>query len=155
MSLEPGVAALAAMILLPEFLHLTQWIALACVVIASVGATRTPRRRTTTPGLTEPRPTAPFSHSSCLLRATRVLQVGLRRLGSSVALGVGVGTGLRRRSRAAIVTTSSSVSSKSKIAEILLGPPGLARSRDADQAELVVPAEDDLGRRLPASRRSR
>ncbi|WP_246187005.1 EamA family transporter [Microlunatus speluncae] len=44
MSLEPGVAAVAAMILLSEFLHLTQWIALACVVIASVGATRTRTR---------------------------------------------------------------------------------------------------------------
>ncbi len=44
MSLEPGVAAVAAMILLSEFLHLAQWIALACVVIASVGATRTRTR---------------------------------------------------------------------------------------------------------------
>lgn len=44
MSLEPGVAAVAAMILLSEFLHPVQWIAVACVVIASVGATRAPRR---------------------------------------------------------------------------------------------------------------
>ncbi|GAB3744554.1 EamA family transporter [Microlunatus parietis] len=43
MSLEPGVAALAGMIMLAEFLSVTQWIALACVVIASVGATRTRR----------------------------------------------------------------------------------------------------------------
>jgi inner membrane transporter RhtA len=41
MSLEPAVAALAAMILLGEFLSLVQWLAMACVVIASIGATRT------------------------------------------------------------------------------------------------------------------
>jgi inner membrane transporter RhtA len=41
MSLEPAAAALAAMILLREFLSWSQWLALACVVSASVGATRT------------------------------------------------------------------------------------------------------------------
>ncbi len=40
MSLEPAAAALAAMLLLAEFLSWTQWLALACVVAASVGATR-------------------------------------------------------------------------------------------------------------------
>jgi inner membrane transporter RhtA len=41
MSLEPAAAALAAMIVLRESLTLTQWLALVCVVTASVGATRT------------------------------------------------------------------------------------------------------------------
>lgn len=41
MSLEPAVAALVAMLLLQEFLDPVQWIALVCVVAASVGATRT------------------------------------------------------------------------------------------------------------------
>jgi inner membrane transporter RhtA len=41
MSLEPAAAALAAIILLAEFLTPVQWVAMACVVIASVGATRT------------------------------------------------------------------------------------------------------------------
>jgi inner membrane transporter RhtA len=41
MSLEPAAAALAAMIVLGEFLTLAQWFAMACVVIASIGATRT------------------------------------------------------------------------------------------------------------------
>ena len=41
MSLEPAVAALAAMILLEEFLSWVQWLAMACVVVASIGATRT------------------------------------------------------------------------------------------------------------------
>ena len=41
MSLEPAAAALAAMIVLGEFLTLIQWLAMACVVIASIGATRT------------------------------------------------------------------------------------------------------------------
>jgi inner membrane transporter RhtA len=39
MSLEPAAAALAAIVLLAEFL--AQWVAMACVVVASVGATRT------------------------------------------------------------------------------------------------------------------
>jgi inner membrane transporter RhtA len=41
MSLEPAVAALAAMVLLSEFLTPVQWVAMACVVVASVGSTRT------------------------------------------------------------------------------------------------------------------
>jgi inner membrane transporter RhtA len=41
MSLEPAVAALAAVILLEEFLSWVQWLAMACVVMASIGATRT------------------------------------------------------------------------------------------------------------------
>jgi inner membrane transporter RhtA len=43
MSLEPAAAAVAAMILLREFLSWTQWLALGCVVSASVGATRSYR----------------------------------------------------------------------------------------------------------------
>ena len=43
MSLEPAAAAIAAMILLAEFLRWTQWLALICVVLASVGATRSAR----------------------------------------------------------------------------------------------------------------
>ena len=41
MSLEPAAATIAAMIVLGEFLSLVQWLAMACVVIASIGATRT------------------------------------------------------------------------------------------------------------------
>jgi inner membrane transporter RhtA len=41
MSLEPAAAALAAMIVLGEILTLIQWLAMACVVIASIGATST------------------------------------------------------------------------------------------------------------------
>lgn len=44
MSLEPAVAALAGLLLLSETLTLTQWLALACVVIASIGATRAGQR---------------------------------------------------------------------------------------------------------------
>jgi len=40
MSLEPAAAALAAMLVLGEFLTAWQWVALVCVVVASVGATR-------------------------------------------------------------------------------------------------------------------
>lgn len=43
MSLEPAAAALAAMVLLSEFLTALQWTAVACVVAASVGATRSAR----------------------------------------------------------------------------------------------------------------
>jgi inner membrane transporter RhtA len=41
MSIEPAAAALAAVIVLQEWLTPTQGLALACVVIASIGATRT------------------------------------------------------------------------------------------------------------------
>jgi inner membrane transporter RhtA len=40
MSLEPGVAALAGLAVLGETLGVLQWVALLCVVAASVGATR-------------------------------------------------------------------------------------------------------------------
>lgn len=40
MSLEPAVAALAGLLLLGEHLSPAQWFAIACVVVASVGATR-------------------------------------------------------------------------------------------------------------------
>jgi len=43
MSLEPAVAALAGMVLLGEYLTGPQWLALACVVSASVGASRSNR----------------------------------------------------------------------------------------------------------------
>ena len=43
MSLEPAAAAVAAMLLLREFLTWTQWLALCFVVAASVGATRSAR----------------------------------------------------------------------------------------------------------------
>ena len=43
MSLEPAAAALAAIVVLGEFLTRTQWLAMACVVVASVGATRSGR----------------------------------------------------------------------------------------------------------------
>ena len=40
MSLEPAAAALAAIVVLDEHLSPLQWLAIACVVAASVGATR-------------------------------------------------------------------------------------------------------------------
>ncbi|MCE6999881.1 EamA family transporter [Saccharothrix sp. S26] len=43
MSLEPAVAALAGLVVLHEALHPAQWLAVFCVVLASVGATRTAR----------------------------------------------------------------------------------------------------------------
>ena len=43
MSLEPAVAALAGLLLLGEQLKPAQWAAVCCVVIASVGATRSAR----------------------------------------------------------------------------------------------------------------
>ena len=43
MSLEPAAAALAAIVVLGEFLTPAQWVAMACVVAASVGATRSGR----------------------------------------------------------------------------------------------------------------
>lgn len=43
MSLEPAAAALAAILILGEFLSAVQWLALLCVVVASIGATRSGR----------------------------------------------------------------------------------------------------------------
>jgi inner membrane transporter RhtA len=43
MSLEPAAAALAGIVVLGEFLTAAQWVAMACVVVASVGATRSSR----------------------------------------------------------------------------------------------------------------
>lgn len=50
MSLEPAAAALAGMVVLAEFLSPVQWAAMVCVVVASVGATRSGR------ALAEPAP---------------------------------------------------------------------------------------------------
>ncbi|HET6499936.1 MAG TPA: EamA family transporter [Amycolatopsis sp.] len=44
MSLEPGVAALAGLLVLHESLRPVQWLALGCVVTASIGATRSTRK---------------------------------------------------------------------------------------------------------------
>jgi inner membrane transporter RhtA len=43
MSLEPAAAALAAVVVLHEVLTLEQWVAIGCVVAASIGATRSSR----------------------------------------------------------------------------------------------------------------
>ncbi|KQP64236.1 MULTISPECIES: EamA family transporter [unclassified Nocardioides] len=43
MSLEPAAAALAGIVVLGELLSAPQWLAMACVVVASIGATRSGR----------------------------------------------------------------------------------------------------------------
>ncbi|NPC95649.1 EamA family transporter [Nocardioides sp. zg-DK7169] len=43
MSVEPAAAAMVGMLVLAEFLSPVQWLAVACVVVASVGATRSSR----------------------------------------------------------------------------------------------------------------
>ena len=43
MSLEPAAAALTALLIIGEHLRSVQWLAIGCVVVASVGATRTQR----------------------------------------------------------------------------------------------------------------
>lgn len=52
MSLEPAVAALAGLLVLGERLGVLQWVAIGCVVLASVGATRSarPEQRSDTSG---------------------------------------------------------------------------------------------------------
>lgn len=52
MSLEPAAAALAGLLVVGEQLGVLQWLAIGCVVVASVGATRAAQR----PALTEPAP---------------------------------------------------------------------------------------------------
>ena len=41
MSVEPAAAALAALLVLGEQLSWIEWIAMACVIVASIGSTRT------------------------------------------------------------------------------------------------------------------
>jgi len=53
MSLEPGIAALIGLIGLGETLGAVQWLALLCVIAASVGATRSSPRRSPRPGSDE------------------------------------------------------------------------------------------------------
>jgi inner membrane transporter RhtA len=43
MSLEPAVAALIGLVVLGEVLAARQWLAIGCVIAASVGSTRTGR----------------------------------------------------------------------------------------------------------------
>ncbi len=47
MSLEPAAAALAGIVVVHEFISALQWLAVACVIAASVGATRTESRLAT------------------------------------------------------------------------------------------------------------
>jgi inner membrane transporter RhtA len=44
MSLEPAVAALSGLVFLGQHLIGREWIAIGCVVVASIGATRDVRR---------------------------------------------------------------------------------------------------------------
>jgi len=46
MSLEPAAAALTGIVVVHEFLTAVQWLAVGCVMVASVGATRTESRLT-------------------------------------------------------------------------------------------------------------
>ena len=54
MSLEPAAAALAGLLVVGEHLSAVQWLAVACVIAASVGATRV-----AAPAEPSPRPTPP------------------------------------------------------------------------------------------------
>lgn len=49
MSLEPAVAAVVGVVLLGEILGIKQWLAIGCVVAASIGSTRTSRRESAPP----------------------------------------------------------------------------------------------------------
>src|SRR5699024_4310590 len=44
MSLQPAAAALVGLVLLSEVLTVWQWVAVACVIVASAGSTRTSDR---------------------------------------------------------------------------------------------------------------
>jgi inner membrane transporter RhtA len=47
MSIEPAAAALAGMLVVGEFLTPVQWLAIGCVIAASIGATRSESRLAT------------------------------------------------------------------------------------------------------------
>jgi inner membrane transporter RhtA len=46
MSIEPAFGALSGLLFLHEYLSLAQWLAIACIILASIGATMTMRRET-------------------------------------------------------------------------------------------------------------
>lgn len=71
MSLEPAMAALIGLILLKEWLHASQWLAVLCVVIASAGATRGARRDSKT---AVPIATIPIDISSNYIRLPLSIQ---------------------------------------------------------------------------------
>jgi inner membrane transporter RhtA len=50
-SLEPAVASLLAMLILGEMLHPSQWLAIGCIVMASVGSTITAKRSAVEPAV--------------------------------------------------------------------------------------------------------
>jgi len=52
MSVEPAIAAILGLVVLHERLSLTQWIAIACVITASLGSTATTRTPAVTPEVT-------------------------------------------------------------------------------------------------------
>ena len=58
-SLAPAIGALAAWIVLGELLHFGDWLAIGCIVVASLGATISRRRRTTPQVPAAPPQTAP------------------------------------------------------------------------------------------------
>jgi inner membrane transporter RhtA len=41
MSIEPAIGALSGLLFLQEYLSLSQWLAILCIILASVGATMT------------------------------------------------------------------------------------------------------------------
>jgi inner membrane transporter RhtA len=45
MSLEPAMAALSGLLFLGQHLHVVEWVAIVCVMVASVGATSTSEAR--------------------------------------------------------------------------------------------------------------
>jgi inner membrane transporter RhtA len=49
MSLDPAAAALAGIVVVGEYLSALQWLAVACVIVASVGATRSEPSATAVP----------------------------------------------------------------------------------------------------------
>ncbi len=50
MSLEPAAAAVAGLLLLDELLGVADWVAIGCVVVASIGVTRSTRPTVVSPG---------------------------------------------------------------------------------------------------------
>ena len=71
MSLEPAAAALAAIVVLDELLSPIQWLAVVCVVVASIGATRADRC-SASPRRTDPGPAARWRQTLRMEKTTPV-----------------------------------------------------------------------------------
>ena len=89
MSLEPAAAALAAIVVLQEHLSPIQWLAIGCVVAASIGATRSGADPSEPRGPSRRRPFGGPRHTGHMTGGDRTSKIAL----AALVLALGAATG--------------------------------------------------------------